>query len=245
MKEKPDLTILDLGLPGGVVPERRKSLPHLATTPVIRLVTHAPIRPHDLAQLPRYGLFFAGNCRALSDRAIGLQICDLTKDSAKQEPLEARAIPATVRIGAPVTFSSGRPEYGLLDNWSVPESWGVWGLGTDAALSFRIDPSEGSGPFRVRVLGFAYVNARAQREEIAVYASGHAVGDWAFDIAHNDIDRTVCIPNAAIYPDRRVELRFHNPHPKSPAALGLADDTRELSIGLKSVELLPAAGACP
>ncbi|HLG89092.1 MAG TPA: hypothetical protein VKZ79_18065 [Alphaproteobacteria bacterium] len=216
----------------------------LRTIPNIRLLTRAPIPPHHLSRLARYGLYFAGDCRNLSDRAEALMVCDLTKDPSRRQPVEPRAVPAAMELNERVIFGSDHPENGLMDNWSVAESWGIWGLGTDAALSLRIDPSAGPGPLRMRVRGVAYVNARLPREAITVYANGHPIGDWTFDLAQTEIDRTVCVPAAAIYPDRQIELRFHNPQPRSPAALGLANDQRELSIGLKSVELLPPEGAC-
>jgi hypothetical protein len=217
----------------------------IATMPNIRLLTQLPISPHHFSQLTRYGLYFAGNCRNLEDRAEALAVCDLTRDPAKQQPIEPRAIPAWAALGAPVIFATNHLENGLTDNWSAVEPWGVWGVGSDAALLLRIDPSAGPGPFRLRVQGVPHVNERAPREAISVYASGNPVGDWQFDLTHRNIDRTICIPAAAIYSDRHVEVRFHNAHPRSPAELGLTQDPRPLSIGLKSVELLPADGSCP
>lgn len=76
------------------------------------------------------------------------------------------------------------------------------------------------------------------RQEVDISVNDRSFATWTFDLGQPAPDTTLRIPRGLLDDGKRMILRFHVAEPRSPAALGLGDDSRKLGICLKSIELL-------
>jgi hypothetical protein len=153
-----------------------------------------------------------------------------------------RAMQATYSLGQVIGF-------GLLGDatryceagWSQSELWGTWTDGDVAKL--RIAPVAKAGIQLIFVARLrAFVNPRHVRQHVDVLVNGRFVDQWIFDGAE-DTDRMVRLPSDVSYYPETIEITFIIPTARSPAELGLSDDSRRLGIGLVRACLDAAAGS--
>ncbi|MDL5366159.1 hypothetical protein QSH18_11130 [Xanthomonas sp. NCPPB 2654] len=125
----------------------------------------------------------------------------------------------------------------LGDGWSSDEPWGVWSLGMHSSLHLRLErPAAQGAALILRANGLWH----GERHAMTVSARVNG-GPW------QTRTMTASEPQPAVVPirlpalpagaDVLVELRYDKP--ASPASLGLSQDTRELGIGLVSLEFSP------
>jgi len=124
--------------------------------------------------------------------------------------------------------------------WSQSELWGTWTDGNVARL--RIAPVANEGIqliFVARLLTF--VNPLHVRQHVDVLINGRLVNQWIFD-SPEETERTVRMPPDLLYYPETIEITFVIPTARSPAELGLSDDSRRLGIGLVHARIDAAAG---
>jgi hypothetical protein len=118
--------------------------------------------------------------------------------------------------------------------------WGTWTDGNVARL--RIAPVANEGIqliFVARLLTF--VNPLHARQHVDVLINGRLVNQWIFD-SPEETERTVRMPPDLLYYPETIEITFVIPTARSPAELGLSDDSRRLGIGLVHARIDAAAG---
>ncbi|HLG86343.1 MAG TPA: hypothetical protein VKZ79_04010 [Alphaproteobacteria bacterium] len=181
------------------------------------------------------------------DRARRLMLCELTKDPSARAlyNLHLPVPPLVLKPGSTVAISRAGG-FGLLHGWFPLEDWGAWGSGTDSTLIVHLVGLAGPGPYRLRFRGRAVVVDHAPDVMIDVFAADQEVGHWRFNVSNNYDARDICVPAAAIDANGILMLRFHDPQPRVPAAFGVNNDTRLLSMGIDSLELASdQSGICP
>lgn len=126
----------------------------------------------------------------------------------------------------------------LGSGWSVPESWGVWGVGGSHQL-LLYPPSEAQGVLEIDFDVRAPVTSGAPMHEVEVFANGSSVAKWFFDENQNRGVRTISV-SASIRTDNpeclRIEFRTRSPvipHDLNP----LSTDMRPLGIALSRLRI--------
>lgn len=204
----------------------------------VRLITVEAISSRVRSTLGSYGLDLAGTCIAIPDHIRPLTVCDLIRGNKPARVL------MPVAPDAHISFAESAASLPLLgDGWSGVEDWGSWAVGKDATILFRLGPEWADGAVAFRVDSQAFVNDRNPVSTVTVSTGTETLAQWEFSEARNRSVRTLCIPAAAVGPDRAVELRFHQDHPVSPAEVGLGADRRPLNIAVHSLDIAPVGAS--
>lgn len=142
---------------------------------------------------------------------------------------------ASIQRGSTVQASdppSAMRDY-LISGWSRDEPWGVWSEGNSAKIGFTIK-EVGTGDVHVSLLVTGFFHGA--HNEIIVAPSVNDRGLPAFILR---ADQTLparidlLIPEQdALLANGRIEITLDIQSPRSPRALGLSDDYRQLGIGL-------------
>jgi hypothetical protein len=135
------------------------------------------------------------------------------------------------------TLGFGRGQNGvdlLLDGWSVAEPWGVWSERPHAGLRLPVGSKRGRWKVELTFLAFG-VNGMIPIE--VVEPSESEPIRWEVP-ANQPIQKEVWIESHL----SDATLRFACPKAASPASLGIAEDLRQLGIGLISMELIGPVG---
>jgi hypothetical protein len=128
----------------------------------------------------------------------------------------------------------GRGTRFLMDDWSLPEPWGVWSDGPVAKLRFRLRPK----PACKVVLGiqlYAFVPLQSSVREVDVSIANKLIDRWRFDPANASGEKRLVVDQEMIDSDGELEIGFHVLKPESPSEFGLSNDVRELGIRLVSL----------
>lgn len=161
-------------------------------------------------------------------------LCSAVTGRAGADPaLRREAVVLTP--GRHVSFAEGDPSAARLlgPGWSPAEPWGSWADGGVASLVFAVE--DGGRDLAVSLLLRAFVRPGHPVQRVAVAANGMRVAEQ--EIRHADPMTLRVVVPAAATGGGLVRLDFHCPDAVSPAALGLADDRRALSIGLIGVRI--------
>lgn len=123
----------------------------------------------------------------------------------------------------------------LASGWSMPESWGVWSVGTHAQL--QIDPRQ--LPLRKGglVLSFearAFLTSNHPRQRVRVTVNGVEAGHYTAVYPDGHLRIDVPLPRDLLTQAGRVTIDFDLPDAVSPKAVGMNNDARVLGIGLIS-----------
>jgi hypothetical protein len=117
---------------------------------------------------------------------------------------------------------------GRSSGWSRFENWGVWSVGEESRIEFRLPRSRFSGLEEDFVVEF-----RGR-----YFSTVESTQVWLADELLREVDlrhASIRIPLAAVDEDRVARLTLRHLAPVSPADLGTGDDVRALSFGLHSL----------
>jgi hypothetical protein len=205
----------------------------------VRLVMAERLGDPARGVLGSYGLDFAGPCLSVPAHLRPLAVCPLIRGN----PSGPALMPA--EPGARYAFAHPTEPLPLLgEGWSAREDWGRWAVGADATLLFRLPAAQPGTPrLAIRIDGKGFITERHPASMVTVSIGTAIIAHWRFTASENRAVRVVCLPEAALGPDRAVRLRFHQDMPRSPASEGVSADTRSLNIGIYSLDFVPAEAA--
>ena len=146
------------------------------------------------------------------------------------------------RLGVPLGFLPGdpRPELSPFE-WSIAQTPGTWAEGhiANVAMNFGEAPA---GDLELQVDAYAFLPPQRPVQRVAVSANGVDVAQWRFDASDQAGVRHARIPKAAM-PSGLLRVTFRMPDAASPLSLGLSNDPRTLSIGVRRLLVGPATGS--
>ena len=140
--------------------------------------------------------------------------------------------PAT-HSGTPITFSDNTrtSKSFLIDGWSpITEDWGIWSIAPEARITIPIPTSD--TPKHIKLSVRAFVNSLNPSQNIEIYENGKFLK--AINLKKFEGNELVIPINSQIISRGYVDLVFKFNTPRSPKELGIGEDERALSIGLKS-----------
>ncbi len=143
----------------------------------------------------------------------------------------------TLPPGATASLAESNPHRSRLLGlgWSPAEPWGHWADGGAPSIVLALAP-HGDAALPVSLLIRAYLPPARPMQRLAISANGLRVAEWEIHHAGPQTLRFT-IPATSIGPNRLLRLDFHCPDAISPAALGLSQDARQLSVGLIRLQL--------
>ena len=133
----------------------------------------------------------------------------------------------SIEVGPWHASANGQLGYVLSDGWSVPEEWGVWGVGPSHRLQFKT-ATQVDGPLTLDCDVHAFTPAGVSDRPVSIVVNGEPSGIWHFVPEANRAVRSLTIPgNARI---NTIEFRHNlavvpsDVDPKDPGArpLGMA-----------------------
>lgn len=129
------------------------------------------------------------------------------------------------------TKGTGLPA--LRIGWADPEPWGTWSVAKNASLAFSFEdtPSGATAQLDFR----ANIMPAHSQIEVSCAAKGNIVGRWTCSLNVPVSSATMTIPRDAFEDDGTLLLDFTISEPRSPAELGLSQDTRLLGIGVEKI----------
>jgi hypothetical protein len=134
-----------------------------------------------------------------------------------------------LQIGEKIEWSNPDMRCFLKKGWSEnTENWGVWSQGKKATLTLPL-PSSTTKEIALELR--AFVSPTYPSQNIAIAANGDLFKSYKLYSFENN---KVVIPLAPSPGQRSIELNFIIPEARSPKAVGLSEDIRELGIGLIS-----------
>jgi len=120
----------------------------------------------------------------------------------------------------------------LLTGWSHPEQWGIWSDGPKAGLVLPVRAHLGDDVvITLQCHGFS---EKGHKQVVEVWINEVKTATMTFDETRNDDSYSFRVPNAAMTPGERQDLRivFKIRQPLRPKDLEISDDTRSLGIAL-------------
>lgn len=137
--------------------------------------------------------------------------------------------------------------------WGDLESWGVWAQAPEATLNVDLDqlPRSDTGlNLRFRLQGF--ITPQHARQRAVVTVDGNEAKSIEVDYPATTADLDVPVSADRLRAGGRLVVHFKFDDAVSPRELGLSTDSRQLSLGLLSVQIdplprpaAPAAGDLP
>jgi len=144
-----------------------------------------------------------------------------------------------VRMNETILFKSkSNTDRALADNWSLPESWGVWSLGDKASIHLKIiEPKAGSN--WIEILGSPFINPNLVNT--TVIFDSPLFKKKAFTFTADDSSRVIRIelfPNALLNSKGNVDIFVETPDSTSPKRLGISEDPRLLGFGMITLKFV-------
>ena len=127
----------------------------------------------------------------------------------------------------------------LLGGWSEhAEEWGIWSDGSVAKISIPTPIKPGEDIFfkfcQLEVDFDLFINKKIPQQKINIWVDYEPYEKIVSTKATNNV-LVINLENRALANDS-VLIEFHISTAKSPSSLGLSDDIRLLSVGLKSIQ---------
>ncbi len=126
----------------------------------------------------------------------------------------------------------------LAENWSSPETWGVWSLGDKASIHLKIiEPKAGSN--WIEILGSPFINPNLVNT--TVIFDSPLFKKKAFTFTADDSSRVIRIelfPNALLNSKGNVDIFVETPDSTSPKRLGISEDPRLLGFGMITLKFV-------
>lgn len=127
---------------------------------------------------------------------------------------------------------------GLMSNgWSVPEDWGTWSDGKQAALTFPCSAmeSQAKAPIVIELEISPFVASAHPNVNISIYRDDDKAWSGVLDkpsVVRMELPIKTCESNSI------STLKFIIDNPTSPASLGLSNDSRKLGIALLRIRFV-------
>ena len=134
--------------------------------------------------------------------------------------------------------------------WALPEPYGSWTVGTEAALKVVFEAPPGRAIPASFVISDCMVSGRAPKLPVLVKANGRVVAEWTLD-DRKVHTRSLNLPPEVFAAGPQLTLTFEIPAPHSPASFGWNTDDRPLGLRLARVVIgranieIPAFGKPP
>lgn len=143
-------------------------------------------------------------------------------------------------VGDTLHFDAGRVVRGQLrQGWSAPEEWGVWSDEGSAAIALVLAEPVGDEVLGLELEARLLVLAgEPTPPTLEVLANGATVGHWTPDDGRFH-ELSWALPGSLIPPSGRLELVLRVTPMRTPAELGLGQDSRTLGVALRSVRVSP------
>ena len=128
----------------------------------------------------------------------------------------------------------------LAENWSSPESWGVWSLGDKARIHLKIVAPKAGNDW-IEILGSPFMNPNL--ENTTIIFDSPLFEKKSFIFAVGDTPRVLRIklfPNALLKSKGNVDISIETPDNISPKILGLSEDSRSLGFGINYLKFVRA-----
>ncbi len=117
----------------------------------------------------------------------------------------------------------------LLNGWAHPEAWGAWSTSNTASLSLPKPPSKAKS---LVIDARALVSKKHPEQIVKILINGQL---RSISTLIQEDDNQIRIPLEAVdFSNSRLVVELQLPNLKSPSALGIGKDDRQLAIGLKS-----------
>lgn len=127
----------------------------------------------------------------------------------------------------------------LAKGWSIPESWGIWSVGTSAQIKVPSTLFDGSRPVRLDLVVKPFVTATHARQRVRVMVDR----ETAFEVELTQ-PGTVSIPLGTADGDASMlhTVVFEFPNAVTPREAGMdSSDKRQLAVGLVSARVVTRA----
>ena len=102
------------------------------------------------------------------------------------------------------SLAAGQPTRVLLDGWSTPEDWGVWGVGTSHRIRIATGPQP-AGAMTLECDVWAYLPGGLLERTFDILMDGASIGTWHFSPDENRAIRSLSISGGVT--SRVVEFR--------------------------------------
>ncbi len=119
--------------------------------------------------------------------------------------------------------------YVFISGWARPEAWGIWSEGRYSEIALPGFLNQGAF---LRIKARALINQRHPNQVVEVFVNGKH--NQRVILAENENNQILITLPKSVASEVRIGFAFSNP--VTPNALGLGDDTRQLSIGITSLE---------
>jgi SAM-dependent methyltransferase len=152
--------------------------------------------------------------------------------------IEQRMFGRTIQVPDVVYLTiHGRWDGVSVRGFARPEEEGTWTDGHEAKISLAIDPTcEEDVLLRLEITGF--VEKGLPKQIVEVSLDEEPAGVWAITKTGFSI-RQLVLPLDRHVRGQEITITFNLPNAQSPASLGLADDHRELGIGIRRLMFTP------
>jgi len=153
--------------------------------------------------------------------------------------------PLKYRIGDAIDLTDGGDATAFIGDrlgveWSLPDPYGSWTVGTEASLKvvFEEPPGRPGGkPIPAAfVISDCMVSGRAPKLPVVVKANGCVVAEWELDDRKVHV-RSVNLPSEVFAAAPDLTLTFEIPMPHSPASFDWNSDDRPLGLRLARVAI--------
>jgi hypothetical protein len=151
-------------------------------------------------------------------------------EKVKYRPEGFKAIP-----GKTYFFNSSvSSDNGLGQGWSVPESWGVWSIGTSSYIYFTLSESNFQRLNFMIIRGIPFLTERHENLDISLNINANKASQFHLTYPVKEQRLTLRLPPLKVGLNL---LRINVSNPASPKNLKLSDDARQLGFGLTSLTI--------
>ena len=119
----------------------------------------------------------------------------------------------------------------IIRGFSAKEPWGTWSIGKESVINFGLNNSD-VAPLYIHLLFNAFVTKK-HIQTFGFYLNGHLLGKNTFKNYYNN----QVIFNISGLTQKQNILLIKTPDAVTPKSLGINNDTRELGIGLISIQI--------
>jgi hypothetical protein len=191
----------------------------------VTLVVRAPRSPAEL------GL-------SADSRALGVNVRRLGLIRAGDRfPIDRERLPG---VGEFLNLAStSTDETAFVAGWGAPEASGRWTIGAEAIIAWRVEADDGD--LALVCEGGVFLDAEAPDQDVEVFANDRPIASWHFATdMPSPLPARVAVPPAPN--DGILLVAFRIRSPRSPAELGLSNDTRALGFRLRSLAIVRGPG---
>jgi hypothetical protein len=113
--------------------------------------------------------------------------------------------------------------------WGWPEAWGTWSDGTNATMTLPLPSEEAS---TLQINANAFVGPKHPRQRITLWVNGISQG--LIEVSKGEDNLISIALSEAVKKAGYVQVEFEFMNPVKPKDLGIGDDIRLVTLGIKS-----------